>query len=123
MRNDVEQKLVKGEQFLVVFCAEANQCVVALAHFRFPPTQRIGIRGDLVGMLQEVLKTFDSLFQVVVVAGVDDGVVFDGITFGKLFPQLVNGIVPDDFGHILGLAWFGPPGVVCKEESTQFPIL
>jgi len=37
-------------------------------------------------MLQEVLKAFDSLFQVVVVAGVDDGVVFDGITFGKLLP-------------------------------------
>ncbi len=117
MRNDVKQKLMKGEQ-LPVFGVETNQCVVNLAHLCFPPAQRIRVRDYPVGMLQKVLKTFDGLFQIVVVARVDDGFAFDGIALGKLFPQLVDGVIPDDVRHIQRFVRLRPPRVVDKEEAA-----
>lgn len=111
---------MEGEQFLVVICSEANQRVVELAYFRLPPTQRIRMRCDFVRMLHNVLKAFDGFLQIVIIAGVDDGFAFNGIAFWELLPQFVDGIVPDDFGDILRLAWLSPPRVV--GDKSKFPI-
>lgn len=97
---------------------EQYQRVVDLTHLRFPPTQRIGIRGDFVGTLHQILKAFDGFLQIVVVAGIDDSLALDGIALGKLFPQFIDGEVPDDIRDIHRLARFGPPRVVDKEETA-----
>jgi hypothetical protein len=73
-------------------------------------------------MLQEVLKAFDGLLQVVVVAGIDDSLALDGIAFGKLLPQFINSIVPDDFGNIHWFARLSPPRVIGEEITAQFPV-
>jgi len=55
----------------------------------------------VVGVFQKVLKAFDGLLQVVVVAGVDDSLALNRIALGELFPQFIDSIVPNDFGDIL----------------------
>ena len=57
MGNQIEKKLVESKQFLVILSAEANQGVVELAHFRFPPTQGIIFCHDFGRILYEVLKS------------------------------------------------------------------
>ena len=62
------------------------------------------------------MKSVDGILKVIVVARIDDGLIFNGIAFWELLPQFVDGIVPDDFGDILGLARFSPPRVVSDKS-------